>query len=223
MYEFRSVLLCLCKLVEVTDKEETQAWNEKCQFSILNCKSIVFYSTSAFVSCHVWLLAYFNVCFLVYAGSGSEQSVLIWTDPEHRESKKTTLSAGVEISGLEGHWGWTTVWRLVATVWRLAWWFFCWRGSWTAWRSALGGDGVDGHHYWWPCELFQRIWVIFLQKKEKNLGEQKFARLSVSNFRSSLILMFSIKAQTKKDEKVSKHLSFGWQCFPTSFLLFWHR
>jgi len=32
----------------------------------------------------------------------------------------------------------------------LAWWFFCWRGSWTAWRSALGGDGVDGHHYWWP-------------------------------------------------------------------------
>ncbi len=29
----------------------------------------------------------------------------IWTDPEHRESKETTLSTGVEISGLEGHWG----------------------------------------------------------------------------------------------------------------------
>jgi hypothetical protein len=29
--------------------------------------------------------------FLVYAGSGSGQSVLIWTDPEHRESKETLL------------------------------------------------------------------------------------------------------------------------------------
>jgi ubiquitin C-terminal hydrolase len=29
--------------------------------------------------------------FLVYAGSGSGQSVLIWTDPEHRESKETVL------------------------------------------------------------------------------------------------------------------------------------
>jgi hypothetical protein len=29
----------------------------------------------------------------------------IWTDPEHRESNMTTLSTGVEISGLEGHWG----------------------------------------------------------------------------------------------------------------------
>ncbi len=31
------------------------------------------------------------VFFLVYAGSGSGQSVLIWTDPEHRESKETVL------------------------------------------------------------------------------------------------------------------------------------
>jgi hypothetical protein len=29
--------------------------------------------------------------FLVYAGSGSGQSVLIWTDPEHRESKEIVL------------------------------------------------------------------------------------------------------------------------------------
>jgi hypothetical protein len=30
--------------------------------------------------------------FLVYAGSGSGQSVvLIWTDPEHRDSKETVL------------------------------------------------------------------------------------------------------------------------------------
>ncbi len=42
-------------------------------------------------------------CFFGYAGSG--QSVLIWTDPEHRESRDCTLSAGVEISGLEGNWG----------------------------------------------------------------------------------------------------------------------
>jgi hypothetical protein len=32
-----------------------------------------------------------NGIFLVYAGSGSGQSVLIWTDPEHRESKETVL------------------------------------------------------------------------------------------------------------------------------------
>jgi hypothetical protein len=36
--------------------------------------------------CCVLLLLVF---FLVYAGSG--QSVLIWTDPEHRESKETVL------------------------------------------------------------------------------------------------------------------------------------
>ncbi len=83
----------------------------------------------------------------------------------------------VEISGLEGHWGWTTVWRLAAT-----WWFFCWRGSWKAWPSALGGDGVDGHHYWWPCGLSRRIWVIFLQKRRKILGSTN-SLLSVSNFR----------------------------------------
>ncbi len=129
------------------------------------------------------------VFFLVYAGSGSGQSVLIWTDPEHRESKETVLCplCGVEISGLEGHWGWTTVWRLAATVWRLAWWFFCWRGSWTAWRSALGGDGVDGHHYWWPCGLSQRIWVIFLQKRRKILGSKNL-RLSALNFLRYYIL-----------------------------------
>ncbi len=84
-----------------------------------------------------------------------------------------TMSAGVEISGLEGHWGgWTTVRRLAATVWRLARWFFCWRGSWTAWLSALGGDGVDDHLYWWPCGLSQRIWVNFLQKRRKILGSK---------------------------------------------------
>jgi len=32
-----------------------------------------------------------SLFFLVYAGSGSGQSVLIWTDPEHRESKETVL------------------------------------------------------------------------------------------------------------------------------------
>ncbi len=36
----------------------------------------------------IGLFLYF---FLVYAGSGSGQSVLIWTDPEHRESKETVL------------------------------------------------------------------------------------------------------------------------------------
>ncbi len=128
---------------------------------------------------HIWAVQK-HVFFLVYAGSGSGQSVMIWTDPEHRDC---TLSAGVEISGLEGHWGSTTVWRLAATVWRLAWLFFCWRGSWTAWRSALGGDGVDGHHYWWPCGLSRRIWIIFLQKRRKILGS-KNSRLSGSNFRS---------------------------------------
>ena len=36
-------------------------------------------------------LSLFFCFFLVYAGSGSGQSVLIWTDPEHRESKETVL------------------------------------------------------------------------------------------------------------------------------------
>jgi len=31
---------------------------------------------------------------LVFAGSGSGQSVLIWTDPEYRESKETVLCWG---------------------------------------------------------------------------------------------------------------------------------
>ncbi len=85
--------------------------------------------------------------------------------------------------------------RLAATVWKLAWWFFCWRGSWTAWQSALGGDGVDGHHYWWLCGLSQRIWVIFLQKRRKILGSknlhvfqcQIFA-VAVSMFCSSIVI-----------------------------------
>jgi hypothetical protein len=33
----------------------------------------------------------FVFCFFGYAGSESGQSVLIWTDPEHRESKETVL------------------------------------------------------------------------------------------------------------------------------------
>jgi hypothetical protein len=32
--------------------------------------------------------------FLVYAGSGSGQSVLIWADPEHRESKEKKATGG---------------------------------------------------------------------------------------------------------------------------------
>jgi hypothetical protein len=69
-------------------------------------------------------------------------------------------------------------------VWRFAWWFFCWRGSWTACQSALGGDGVNGHHYWWPCGLSWILGFGGFFSKEKNLGEQKFARLLASNFRS---------------------------------------
>jgi hypothetical protein len=83
------------------------------------------------------------------------------------------------------HWVGTIVQRLVATVWRFAWWFFCWRGSWTACPSAVGGDGGDGHHYWWWCGLSQRIWVIFLQG-EKFIGEWKFARLLALNFHSRM-------------------------------------
>ncbi len=72
-----------------------------------------------------------------------------------------------------------------AEVWRFGtWWFFSWRGSSKACRSALGGEGVDGHRYWWPCGLsrISGFGGFFSKKKEKNLGEQKFARLSVSNF-----------------------------------------
>jgi len=48
-------------------------------------------------------------------------------------------------------------------------------GSWTACQSALGGDRVDGHHYWWPCalsQIFFGIWGIFLQKRSKILGSK---------------------------------------------------
>ena len=41
------------------------------------------------------LMVFIYLIFFGYAGSGCGQSVLIWTVPEH----------GVEISGLEGHWG----------------------------------------------------------------------------------------------------------------------
>jgi len=52
--------------------------------------------------------------------------------------------------GLCGFWIGQPVLIWTTDLWsgQLAWWFFCWRGSWTAWRSPLGGDGVDGHHYW---------------------------------------------------------------------------
>jgi hypothetical protein len=46
------------------------------------------------------------------------------------------------------------------------------------WMATITGD-------MWVIPDF-RIWGIFLQKKEKNLGEQKFAHLSVSNFRGLL-------------------------------------
>ncbi len=55
-----------------------------------------------------------------------------------------TLSAGVEISGLKGHWGELQCGGLRPLGEGL----LGNRGSWTACRSALGGDGVDGHHYW---------------------------------------------------------------------------
>ncbi len=47
------------------------------------------------------------------------------------------------------------------------------------------------------------MWVIpedldnFSPKKDKNLGEQKFARLSVSNFRGRIIEMFACHALIK--------------------------
>jgi hypothetical protein len=79
--------------------------------------------------------------------------------------------------------GWTTVQRLAVTVWRFGtWWFFSWRGSWTACWSAWGGDGVDGHHYWWPCVLSRISGFGEFFSNEKNFGEQKFARLSALNF-----------------------------------------
>ncbi len=40
---------------------------------------------------------------------------------------------------------------------------------------------VDGRHYWWPCGLSWRIWVIFLQKRRKIVGS-KNSCLLVSNF-----------------------------------------
>ena len=40
---------------------------------------------------HIESQDYLFIYFFGYAGSGSGQSVLIWTDPEHRESKETVL------------------------------------------------------------------------------------------------------------------------------------
>jgi len=53
--------------------------------------------------------------------------------------------------------------------------------------------------WWWSGwpSLLVTMWVIpedlgnFSQKKEKNLGEQKFARLSVSNLRGRVVLLLS--------------------------------
>ncbi len=91
------------------------------------------------------------------------------------------------------------MWRLAATVWRFGtWWFFCWRGSWTACRSALCGNGVDGHHYWLPCGLSQILGFggFFSKQKEKNLGEQKFACLLASNFRGRPQLRLFYESKT---------------------------
>ena len=112
----------------------------------------------------------------LFRSSRKEGFLFMWVldRPEHRESNLTVLCPlGWKWVACEATGGWTTVRRLAATVWRFGtWWFFCWRGSWTACRSALGGDGVDGHHYWWPCGLSRRIWVIFLQKRRKILGSK---------------------------------------------------
>ncbi len=89
---------------------------------------------------------------------------------EWRESYKTVLCLQLVISGLQGHWGKTTVRRLGATVWRFGvWWFFCWRWSWRACQGAFWFV----IWWWWSGRLvtawgYFGIFRIFLWG-EKNL------------------------------------------------------
>ncbi len=110
-----------------------------------------------------------NAINLFFFWGGGVKRVPDW-GPEHRESNLTVhclLGWSVACKATGGR---TTVQRLVATVWRFGvWWFFRWRGSWTACRSAycfvFGGDVVDGRHYWWPYGLFQDFWDFSPRRK----------------------------------------------------------
>ncbi len=80
-------------------------------------------------------------CFFAMQVRGSWNKCL-----QCRESGKTVLYPQLVI-------GKTTVWRPGATVWRSgAWWFFCWRGNWTACCSSfwfVTWWSIAWWFFWW--------------------------------------------------------------------------
>ncbi len=103
-----------------------------------------------------------------------------WTGPEHRESNLTVLCPlGWKVMACEATGGWTTVQRLVATVWRFGTWWFLLKRELDSLPECL--------RWWcsgWPPLLVPTwvipfgIWGIFLQG-EKSWGAKIGTSFSV--------------------------------------------
>ncbi len=151
-------------------------------------------------------------CFFVYCGS------------EALGISACNVESRVRLYSIHSWWlEKTTVWRPGATVWRSgAWWFFCWRGNWTAccssfWFVTWWSFAWWFFWWWWsgrlPLLVTERSYFWIFSPRRKNWGN-RFPRwkwtssIDIESLQNRLLKVCYVPATSASLTRVSFFFSF---------------